>query len=101
MCSTELTRSELGHRSHAHDRLDMGVVQIRNLASVESRVASRVELLLIDVTILVANGRCDIARDKLGQVDDLWTQIGQSLSVRLLKKLTRASTEEARLEQQA
>ena len=92
--------SELGQLDHVHDWLDVSVVKLRNFAGVEAGVNSRVVLLLVDVSILVTDGRGNIAWDELGQVNNLWTQVSKSLSVGLLKKVTRALGEETSLIEQ-
>lgn len=51
--------SELGRRVHGHDRLDVAKDQIRYYASIESRILGRLKLVLVDVAIVVANGRRD------------------------------------------
>ena len=48
-------RTKLWWRVHVHDWPHVRVVELGNLASVETRLLSRGELRLVDVAILVTN----------------------------------------------
>ena len=66
----------------------MSLIVAWDMALVHARVASRLELVLIDVAVLVSDrGRNAVLRCKFSKRNNLRSQVNEILLVRSLKKL--------------
>ena len=76
----------------------MRVDELGHDAGVQTRVLRSLELILVDVAVVVANGGRGVALGaQLGQWDHLRAHVEQSLLVGLLDEVSRANSEEAAL----
>ena len=87
--------SELGHlrSSEVHDGLHVGLVEARDDTVVQPAVLRRLELQLVDVTILVPDGaRRELValRETLHDWDHLWPQLLKSAPVGEIEQSARA-----------
>lgn len=90
--------SELGSRVESHDRLDVRVDELGNTVPVQARVLSSLKLILVNVTIVVADCRGhESFGHELREGDHLRAHVNQSLLVGVLDELGGAGAKESSL----